>query len=200
MIQSWPVAIDEIALVGHSMGGLVARSACHYASRGGRRWAGAVRHVFCLGGPHLGADLEKGANVAGWAFGLLPETRPLRSLVNARSDGTKDLRFGACVEEDWHGHDPDEFLRDRCGETPFAPGVAYYFVSAVVDDGPLGLAVGDLLVRVPSASGRAAGTGRHVTFPVANGRELSGLHHFDLLNHPSVYRQLSEWITRADGD
>ena len=27
----WPVEVHEIALIGHSMGGLVARSACHYA-------------------------------------------------------------------------------------------------------------------------------------------------------------------------
>ena len=32
---AWPVAIEAIVGVGHSMGGLVARSACHYAQRAG---------------------------------------------------------------------------------------------------------------------------------------------------------------------
>jgi alpha-beta hydrolase superfamily lysophospholipase len=30
--------VSEIALVGHSMGGLVARSACHQAAEAGRSW------------------------------------------------------------------------------------------------------------------------------------------------------------------
>ena len=69
------------------------------------RWAGGLP-----GPPHLGADLEKGVHVLGWAFGRLPETRALGALLDARSTGIKDLRYGACVEEDWRGHDPDEFL------------------------------------------------------------------------------------------
>ena len=77
---------------------------------------------FCLGTPHLGADLEKGANVLGWALRRMPETRALGTLVNARSAGIKDLRFGSCVEEDWCGADADEFLSDRCREVPFLPG------------------------------------------------------------------------------
>jgi hypothetical protein len=75
LTAAWPAGVEEVVLVGHSMGGLVARSACHYGESDGRRWTGVVRHLFCLGTPHLGADLEKGANVLGWALGRLPETR-----------------------------------------------------------------------------------------------------------------------------
>jgi pimeloyl-ACP methyl ester carboxylesterase len=194
----WPVPVEEIALIGHSMGGLVARSACHYAALEGRGWSGAVRHVFCLGTPHLGADLEKGVNVLGWALGQIPETRAFGRLVNARSAGMKDLRFGSCVEEDWRDRDPDELLRDQCAEVPFLPDAGYYFVAARLRDGPLGSLLGDLLVRPPSASGRGSGRGRRIEFEVANGRELSGLTHLDLLNHPGVYEQLRTWISRAD--
>ena len=56
----------EILLVGHSMGGLVIRSACHYGSEDGAPWVRHVRHVFYLGSPHLGAPL---ARVAGLAAG-----------------------------------------------------------------------------------------------------------------------------------
>lgn len=188
LVEGWPVGVEDLTLIGHSMGGLVARSACHY----GGGWTTAVRRVFCLGTPHLGADLEKGANVLGWALGRLPETRGLARVVNARSAGIKDLRYGACIDEDWSGCDPDEFLRDRCQEVPFLDDVAYYFIGATLN--PL---IGDLLVRMPSASGRGNGRGRRIAFEVDNGHELAGLTHFDLLWHPAVYEQLRTWIARS---
>src|SRR5271166_6853830 len=80
----------ELVLVGHSMGGLVARSACHYGAEQQHRWAEAVSHVVCLGSPHLGADLEKGVSVASWALARFPETRAIATFLNARSDGVKD--------------------------------------------------------------------------------------------------------------
>jgi pimeloyl-ACP methyl ester carboxylesterase len=196
LLEAWPVSVAEIVLVGHSMGGLVARSACHYGEEAGHRWTHTVRHVFCLGTPHLGADLERGLNALGAAFARLPETRALGALINARSVGIKDLRYGACVEEDWRHCDPDEFLRDRCQEVPFLPDANYYFIAATLSQGPLGSVMGDLLVRIPSASGRGNGRGRRIPFEVDNGYELSGLTHFDLLNHPAVYEQIRAWITR----
>jgi pimeloyl-ACP methyl ester carboxylesterase len=194
LVASWPEPVAEIVLIGHSMGGLVARSACHY----GGAWTDRVRHVFSLGSPHLGADLEKGINVASWALRRLPETRALSTLLNARSVGIKDLRYGACVDEDWRDcEDPDEFLRDRCTEVPFLPGAHYYFVGCAVMDGPVGSVLGDLLVRTPSASGRGNGRGRRIPFPAEHGHELSGLTHFDLLNHPAVYAQIRTWLSAS---
>jgi pimeloyl-ACP methyl ester carboxylesterase len=195
--DAWPTAIDEIVLVGHSMGGLVARSACHYGHADGHRWTRAVRHVFCLGSPHLGAPLEKGVNALGWALGRVPETRPLARVVNQRSAGIKDLRFGACVEEDWCDCDPDELLTDRCNDVPFLPGATFYFIAATISRGEgdlLGAIVGDLLVRMPSASG--TGRRRRVPFGIDDGRRLRGLTHFDLLNHPAVYEQIRAWLAR----
>ena len=197
LVHGWPTSVTELVLVGHSMGGLVARSACHYAEQDARRWTDVVRHVFCLGAPHLGADLEKGVNVTAWALGRVPETRGLSSFLNARSVGIKDLRFGACVDEDWRDSDPDEFLRDRCHEVPFLPGVNYYFIAASARQGPLGSLIGDLLVRIPSASGRGNGRGRRIPFELDSGLELTGLNHFDLLNHPAVYEQIRAWLSRA---
>ncbi len=185
--------VDEIVLVGHSMGGLVARSACHYAQRDGHAWPAAVRHVFCLGSPHLGAPLEKGVNVLGWALGRLPETEPVARIVNGRSAGIKDLRFGACVEEDWCDCDPDELLTDRCHHVPFLPHARFYFVAATLN-GVSGELLGDLLVRYRSAAG--AGHRRRVPFPIEHGHHLSGLTHFDLLNHPAVYEQMRAWLHR----
>jgi pimeloyl-ACP methyl ester carboxylesterase len=195
LVESWPVEVQQIVLVGHSMGGLVARSACHYSGRS----AASVRHVFCLGTPHLGADLEKGANALAWALGGLPETRGLGRVLNARSAGIKDLRFGSCVEEDWCDCDPDEFLRDRCQEVPFLPHARYYFVGAQLNPAAVGTLIGDLLVRMPSASGRGGGRGRRIPFAIDHGHEIAGLNHLQLLNHPAVYAQLCIWLRSAGG-
>ena len=70
--SEWPTEVEEIALIGHSMGGLVARSACHYAEGQGHAWTESLRHVFCLGTPHLGAPLERAAHAAGWTLSRCP--------------------------------------------------------------------------------------------------------------------------------
>jgi pimeloyl-ACP methyl ester carboxylesterase len=195
LVGGWPVPVEEVTLVGHSMGGLVMRSACHYATTGPHPWVPLVRHVVCLGSPHLGAPLAKGVDAAAWLLGRFPETRPVARLLDLRSVGVKDLGFGALVEEDWRDADPDELLRDRCTEVPFLSHAAYYFIGATVTlgrDNPLAVAVGDLFVRFPSASGR--GRLRQVPFTPDHGRHLGGLHHFDLLNHPDVYEQVRRWL------
>lgn len=191
----WPVPLSELVLVGHSMGGLVARSACHYGAEQRHRWTDMVSHVVCLGSPHLGADLEKGVNIASWALARMPETRAIASFLNARSDGVKDLRFGACLDEDWCDADPDEFLRDRCREVPFLPGATYHFVAATGARPVVGVIAGDNLVRSYSASGR--GKSRRVPFDDEQGATLSGLNHFDLLNHPRVYAKLRDWLEQG---
>jgi hypothetical protein len=150
--------------------------------------------VFCLGTPHLGAPLEKAANVAGWALARVPETRPFAKLVNGRSAGIKDLRFGSCSEADWCDCDPDEFLNDRCQDVPFVETATYYFIGATLSPGALGHIVGDLLVRYPSASGN--GRRRRVPFELDNGFHLGGANHFQLLNHPAVYEQLHGWLSK----
>ena len=197
VVRGWPTEVAEIAIVGHSMGGLVARSACHYGERDSRAWTGRVRHVFCLGTPHLGAPLERAANAAGWAVGRLPETRPFAGLVNGRSAGIKDLRFGSCVEDEWCDCDPDELLHDRCGDVPFLACATYYFVGATLArdaDSRAGRIVGDLLVQFPSASGH--GPRRRIPFEVDDGCHVGGIDHFQLLNHPAVYEQLRAWLER----
>jgi hypothetical protein len=198
LVAGWPVPATEIVLVGHSMGGLVARSACHHAGSGGHPCTPLIRHVFCLGTPHLGAPLEKVVNASAWLAGLAPESRPLARLANRRSAGVKDLRYGSLIEPDWRDCDPDEFLRDRCTEVPFLPHTAYYFIGTTVTgdrDHPLARIIGDLFVQFPSASG--TGRRRRLPFTAARGRHLGGLHHFDLLNHPDVYQQIHTWLAAA---
>ena len=184
LVANWPVPVDEVILVGHSMGGLVTRSACHYGEADGHAWTDRLKHVVCLGTPHLGAPLEHAADRAGRALARLPETRPFANAINVRSAGIKDLRFGNCVEDD--------------EDIPFLPTATYYYVGATLtrtQDSPLGKVVGDLLVQFPSASG--TGPTRRIPFEVDNGRHVGGMNHFQLLYHPAVYAQISDWLARA---
>lgn len=45
----WPQPIEEILLAGHSMGGLINRSACHYGTEASLDWVERVRNVVMLG-------------------------------------------------------------------------------------------------------------------------------------------------------
>jgi pimeloyl-ACP methyl ester carboxylesterase len=192
LLEVWPVPVRQIALVGHSMGGLVIRSACHYGHEQDRRWCRATRQVVCLGSPHLGADLEKGVNAATWLMIRLRETRAIAELLNLRSDGIKDLRYGALLDDDWADAEPDEFLRDRCREVPFLPQARYHFVATSAGPAAVGALFGDHLVRPASAAGR--GRTRRLPFGDGDGLVMTGFHHFDLLNHPDIYDRLRQWL------
>jgi hypothetical protein len=196
---AWPVEVSEIALIGHSMGGLVSRSACHYAEE--RSWRDKVRHVFMLGAPHKGAPLELAANAACHALSLLPETRPFAAPIKLRSAGVKDLGYGYVVDEDWEGHDPDAFWHDTGTEIPFLTSANHYFVCATLSraaDAPLGRVVGDLLVLRASAWAHG-GRGERMRFPVDQYAHLGGANHFDLLGHPAIYAQIERWLTLPAG-
>jgi len=200
LVGAWPADVREIALVGHSMGGLVARSACHQACEQGDEWVGHVRHVVSLGSPHLGAPLAQGAHVAAAALHKLPETRMLSGLLRRRSAGIRDLRHGSLVDEDWRGRDPHALRAVACREVPLLPWADHCFVSATLtrDPGhPLGRLLGDILVLRPSASGR--GRTRRIPFRDEHGHHQGGAHHFMLLNHPEVYERLRDWLAAAPG-
>ncbi|HSF84406.1 MAG TPA: hypothetical protein VLG28_01940 [Acidimicrobiia bacterium] len=188
--DAWPVAIDSIALVGHSMGGLVARSACQVGLTHGLPWTTKVSDIVTMGTPHRGAPLEKFANVAAWALSVAPETRPLAEFINGRSAGIKDLRFGAIAEKDWANAHPDALLRNTVGDHLLPDHIRHHFVAGVVTDDPdhpLGALVGDLMVRRTSATG-------HPRLEPTNVVTLGGLRHSDLRHDPRVIRHVMEWL------
>ncbi|MBV9604844.1 MAG: alpha/beta fold hydrolase [Solirubrobacterales bacterium] len=190
LIAAWPVRVDEVVLIGHSMGGLVARSACHYGA--GSACVAKVHHVFTLGTPHRGAPLEQAANAASAALARLPETRPLARALNLRSAGIKDLRYGYLVDECWMDQDCDAYLRNTSREIPFLPTARHYFICATLSreaDAPVGRIIGDLLVLQPSAWA-SEGRGKRMRFPIEHYYHLGGANHFDLLNHPAIFDQM----------
>jgi pimeloyl-ACP methyl ester carboxylesterase len=180
------VDAEEIALIGHSMGGLVARSACHI----GGEWTSRVRVTVSLGSPHSGAPLEQAVHVASAGLHALPETRPLARYLRRRSAGIRDLRRGSVVDEDWRDQDPDALRARACAEIPLLEGTTHCFVAATVTrspNHPVGRLLGDMLVLAPSASG-----GGRLAFE--DGLELGGTHHLALLNHRAVHEQLLRWL------
>jgi pimeloyl-ACP methyl ester carboxylesterase len=200
LVADWPVPVEDIALVGHSMGGLVARAACYCAGADGMSWVRRVHHVVSIGTPHLGAPLERATHRAAYALSALPETRPFGNFLRRRSAGIRDLNQGSLVDEDWRDRDRDALRVAACREVPLLEGAAHHFVSATVTrsrEHPLGRMVGDVLVLVPSASGESKT--RRVGFRAEDGHHVGGAHHLALLNHPTVYEKLRGWLSAAPG-
>jgi pimeloyl-ACP methyl ester carboxylesterase len=195
LVAAWPVPPERIALVGHSMGGLVARSACHQAAERGDAWVRRVRHVVSLGTPHTGAPIEQALHVASAGLAAVPETRPFGAFLRRRSAGIRDLRQGSLVDEDWRDRDPDALRAAACREVPLLDGATHCFVAATVtrsERHPVGRLVGDWLVLRPSASGRSRT--RRIPFRAEDGLHVGGAHHIALLNHPAVYERLRDWL------
>jgi pimeloyl-ACP methyl ester carboxylesterase len=196
LVAAWPVPIDELALVGHSMGGLLFRSACHAAEESGTTWPRAVQHMLYLGSPHFGAPLAQLVHVGSWGMARIPETAPVAQLLNRRSAGIRDLRHGTVVEADWKDLDPDALRARKPSEVPLMPQASHYYIGATLtrdQSHPLGRVLGDALVQFPSASGRTRR--RRLEFEADKGKHLGGLHHMDLLNHPLVYEHLRTWLS-----
>jgi pimeloyl-ACP methyl ester carboxylesterase len=131
LVAEWPVQLARIALVGHSMGGLVARSACHH----GGDWTARVSHLVSLGSPHTGAPLEQAVHGLTAALQLAPETRPFARFLRRRSAGIRDLRRGL--------------------DLPAFPSARHHFIAATVTSRPghpVGRVIGDTLVLEASAS------------------------------------------------
>lgn len=197
LVAEYPLDVEEISLVGHSMGGLLARSAADYGSRQNAAWLQCLRRVVCLGTPNLGAPLEKGANVLSALLGAFdtPGAQIPSEVLNTRSAGIKDLRFGYTVDEEWLGRNPDRLLADNRHNVPLVDGVEYYFVAASVTrdpDHPMGVLLGDLLVRPASAAGQAADPTRRI--PFRSGRVFSGMNHLHMANHPQVYQAIKRFF------
>jgi pimeloyl-ACP methyl ester carboxylesterase len=197
VVAAWPVPVEQVALVGHSMGGLVSRSACYRGSQDRTDWVDRVRHVVSLGTPHMGAPMAQAVHYATAGLCALPETRPLGDFLRRRSGGIRDLRQGSLVDEDWCDCDPDALRAAACREVPLVEGATHHFVAATVTRSarhPLGRLVGDWLVLEPSASGRSRS--RRIPFRVEDGMHLGATNHIALLNHPAIYERLREWLAR----
>jgi hypothetical protein len=191
LVAAWPVPVRRLSLVGHSMGGLVARSAVHQAVADDQPWLVPLRDVVCLGSPHRGSGVERGADLAGRLLGRFDRSAPLATLFTNRSAGIKDLRDGHLDQADWADPTADPTAGGR-SRYAVAPHVRQYFIAATLardPDGVPGRLVGDLLVTPASATDHDQAADRHA---------VGGMGHLDLLRHPRVYAQVRRWLERSE--
>lgn len=170
---AWPVQVTEIVLVGHSMGGLVARSAAVAAGASGLGWVDLTTHVVGIGAPHLGTPIEKTVQRVSVSLGLFEETSPIASFLDSRSAGIKDLRDGVNVK-------PDSV---QC----------HVIAGAVTAEPthPVGDLLGDLVVRVGSAIDRDQG----YDDPSSNVLLLGGRNHANLIHDAQTISHTRRWLT-----
>lgn len=197
LVAAWPHPIEELTLLGHSMGGLVARSACHYGERAGHAWRRQLRALVCLGSPHHGAPLERGGQWVDVLLGAFSPSRPLVRVGQLRSAGITDLRYGNVLHEHWQGRErfPSALLaRDERAPLPLPEGVRCFAVAARLARRPGARGIGDGLVPVESALGRHAEAAQVLAFPEAQQRLVERAGHLDLLDHPEVFAALRAWL------
>ncbi|WIX98706.1 hypothetical protein QRX60_32170 [Amycolatopsis mongoliensis] len=187
LVAAWPVPVTEIVLIGHSMGGLVARSASYQAEEQGVPWLPSVTRLVCLGTPHSGAPLERRVAHLVRLAGRSSLTRPLTRLLAARSDGIRDLAHGYVHSAQWApGHEAG--WRPAPGS---GTGIRRLFVSATLsrtEGSAWGHLFGDLLVT-PVRAGDLTDEADIVW--------LGGLNHFGLLHDAAVYTTLRDWLRTA---
>lgn len=197
LLGHWPVPVEEVSVLAHSMGGLVMRSAAHYAQQDGLAWPRRLRNLVFLGTPHHGAPLERAGNIVDVLLGSTPFTAPLARLGQLRSAGITDLRFGYVLDEDWHGHDRFHRKPDSRQRVPLPEGVACYAVAATTAAKRSLLAdrlIGDGLVPLHSALGHHRDAKRRLDFPKSAQRIAYQTSHMALLSDPQVAAQILRWL------
>ncbi|MCB1687239.1 MAG: hypothetical protein KDI33_02080 [Halioglobus sp.] len=201
LCANWPVPVESLSLIGHSMGGLVIRSACWYAQQAGSEWLRHLQRVVCLGTPHHGSVVAKAGHGLNAAMERIAYTQPL-AFGRRRSAGIKDLRHGDLLDEDWRDHHPDASRPDTRRPVPLLDGVEYYFAAATLGrdrHDPVGHLLGDLLVRMDSATGSHRDDVRRLDIKPENCRVFHEKNHFDLLYDAHVQQQILEWFSAERG-
>jgi len=197
LIRAWPRPVDELAILAHSMGGLIARSACVYGDRADHAWRKTLRKLVFLGTPHHGAPLERIGSWVDAAVGAVPYTAAFNRIGRTRSAGITDLRYGALIDEDWRGRDRFARGADVRAFVPAPANVACYAIAGTMAKQEGGLSdetIGDGLVTVSSALGDHRDPRRSLALPEARRRIVCGLGHLDLMSSPEVYETIEAWL------
>jgi hypothetical protein len=200
LVAAWPVPVTEVAVLAHSMGGLVARSACEQAAMPGAppsRWLPLLRHLVFLGTPHHGAPLERAGHWVDVLLGSTPYSRPFARLAQLRSAGITDLRYGHVLDSDWVGRDRFRKTPDQRTPVPLPEGVVCCAVAAAVAPRRSPAAdrlVGDGLVPLHSALGIHDDAVRTLGFPKQRQAVFYRLGHLALLGDKGVARQVEQWL------
>lgn len=199
LVAEWPTRIEDFVIVGHSMGGLVARSACLHAEKAGHAWRGKLKKLVFLGAPHHGAPLERVGNWVDVILGKTPYAAAFGRLGKMRSAGVTDLRYGNLLDEDWQGRDRFAREPDPRRPIPLPEGVACYAIAATTAASVGDLRdrlLGDGLVPVMSALGRHKESVRDLNFAPDRQWVACETGHLDLLSRRDVYERLVGWLAQ----
>ncbi len=192
LCEAWPQPLERLVLLGHSMGGLLARSAIHQAQGMQLGWPQRLDDLVCLGSPHLGAPLERAGHGLERLLAALPYAAPLARLGQIRSAGITDLRLGHITEAQ-----PDARGRRRWDRVPLPPGTRCYAVAASLGPAPHSLKsrlLGDGLVPLASALGRHRDPARSLDFAPERQAVVYRTGHLELLSSPGVLDLLRGWL------
>ena len=196
LLAQWPRPIARFAIVAHSMGGLVARSALHYGRAADQHWPHRLDDLACLGTPHHGAPLERAGQGVDMLLGATPYAGPFARLARLRSAGITDLRHGNLLDEDWAGGDRFEGAADRRQALALPAGPRCFAIAATIaSEGDLkDKLLGDGLVPIASALGRHRLVKRTLKFAPGHQRVLERTNHMQLLSSPAAFEQLRDWL------
>lgn len=191
------IDVDELTLIGHSMGGLVLRSACHHASELAFPWLGKVRRAIYLGTPHQGAPLERAGRVFASTITLLgdPVTRLIADLGNIRSAGIQDLGDADLRHADRERREPRYRLRDAEHPVPLLPTFDHFLIAATLSHEPWLIDLfGDSIVPLASATANQLIA---PTLPPSHITILRGMAHATMSHDRRVYAQLHAICART---
>jgi pimeloyl-ACP methyl ester carboxylesterase len=194
LFKAWPQPLEDLVFLGHSMGGLVARSACHIAEMENYPWRNKLRALVTLGTPHHGAPWERLGN---WVDTLLAVSRysaPLGRLGKLRSAGVTDLRYGNVLDMDWK--DRDRFARGGDPRTGVGlpAGVECFAIAASKNLEVSTVLAGDGIVPVESALGQHQNPVFKLAFAPDHQWVAMGTTHLGLLGSKAVYGQILVWL------
>lgn len=191
---------QKIVIVGHSMGGLLTRSACHFAGVHAMQWPSKLKAAAMLGTPHNGAPMERWGNYLNTILTVSPYSSPLSRLGNLRSAGIHDLRHGNLLHSDWNNVADIMAVDDFRTPVQWQQSTAYLLVAATRSETlPENVlkASNDLLVTVPSAWALET-SGNDPLEPAKVTREIvADINHMDLIWKPDAYKLVSDWLKKV---
>lgn len=197
LVKNWPVPIEELVIIAHSMGGLVARSALYYGGQEQKNWTKHLKKMVFLGTPHHGSHVERKGNYLDIILEAIPYVKPFARLGKIRSAGVTDLRYGNLVDEDWQDNDRFERKADQRQHIPLPNQIEFYSIAAVIGKKTTTVSakiLGDTLVDVNSALGQHKNPDKSLLFKKENSWIVYENNHLDLLSNPKIIEKIKEWL------
>ena len=195
LMKFYPIQIDELVLMGFSMGGLLSRSAQKIAKDNDLAWLEKLTNCYYIGTPHEGSPLEKFGHITSSIVKSVPlnYVNQWADWIDLRSQGIKDLKDGLLnlnnTSSSPENKEPDPYKQSvKCGS--FVEHAQHHFISGGVSENKHGVTnklVGDTLVRHSSAHPISAPDS-------AKNAHFEGVSHVPLAHSDKVYQQIKQWF------